>query len=89
MAKREAHHPAPFKPIDAYSLQALGRGEASDLQQKRALDWIIMATGVRDEVFVPGKPDVKDYLLGRRSIGLQIAHLLTWKPSEKSPDVER
>ena len=46
-------------------------------------DWLIRATRMRDEIFVPGQNDVKDYLLGRRSIGLHYAALLQWRPPEK------
>lgn len=48
---------------------------------KRALDWIIVhAAGTYDEPFEPGRPDVTDYLLGRRSVGLAIVKLMRLKP---------
>lgn len=60
------------------AMKAMNTGEATGGQQQLFLEWLWAATRVRDEVFDPttGKADgrrVTDYLLGRRSIGLQIA----------------
>lgn len=78
--KRQPWHPVDWAPPDAAALKALERGDAEPEQQKRALAWILSATQIRDEVFVPDNARVTDYLLGRRSIGLQIAALLKWVP---------
>ncbi len=49
---------------------------------KQALDWIIWkAAETYDEPFVPGQPDVTNYRLGRRSVGLAIVKLMRLKQS--------
>ena len=54
---------------------------------KRALDWIIIkAAGTYDEPFVPGQPDVTNYRLGRRSVGLAIVKLMKLKPELLNKD---
>ena len=78
--KRQPWRPASFMPADAFAIKALAKGEASAEQQKRAFDWIMDASGIRNEVFVPGEDDVRCFLLGRRSIGLMVADLLKWTP---------
>ncbi len=77
VVKREPWHPADWEPADAGALQALHRGDATPEQQQRALDWIIKKAAMTyDAAFVPGQPDVKDYLLGRQSVGQHIRALL-------------
>jgi hypothetical protein len=79
-ARRQPWHPAAFEAADADAVKALANGAADGVQQKRAFDWIMDASGVRNETFVPGADDVRCYLLGRRSIGLMIAELVRWIP---------
>lgn len=76
MKKAVPWAPVPFTEQDVFAAKAVSRGEAGPIEQKRFVDWLINATGMRDEIFIEGKPDVKDYLLGRRSIGLQYAAML-------------
>lgn len=74
---REPWHPAPWEPADAGALQALHRGDASPEQQRRALKWIIESAAMTyDTAFVPGQPDVKDFILGRMNVGQQMVKLL-------------
>ena len=81
-ARREIWHPVAFTPAEAYAAKAIERGEASGEMQKRFFDWLLRATRMRDEIFVPGQEDVRAYLLGRRSVGLQVAALLQWREGE-------
>lgn len=75
--RKEPWHPAPWDVATAQAVKALARGDATNDQQRRALDWIIKdAASTYDEPFVPGNPDISDYLCGRRSVGLQIVKLL-------------
>lgn len=61
-------------------MQALATGQASDYDQKRALSWIInIACGTYDEPWRPSSPDLVNYMLGRRSVGLAIVKLLKLK----------
>lgn len=49
---------------------------------KRALDWIIhKASQTYDDPFRPGQSDVRDYVLGRASVGKQIIKLMKIKPA--------
>lgn len=90
--KRALWHPAAYEKPDAVAMQALARyaqaavvplqpGEQlvppSPDQMKRALDWIILAAcATYDEPFLPGQEDVRNYMLGRRSVGLAIIKLM-------------
>jgi hypothetical protein len=90
--KREIWHPAPYEKPDVVAMQALLRyaeaavvppqpGEQlippSPEQVKRALDWIVnIASATYDEPFLPGQEDVRNYMLGRRSVGLAIVKLM-------------
>ena len=72
--------PADWDEDDARALKALQAGNASDVQQRRALGWIInRACLTYDEPFHPDNPRVTDFILGRRNVGLQIVKLLNVK----------
>lgn len=73
--------PAPWEEAVAYALQALNTGTATPEQQRRALDWIIdRAAMTYDEPFWPDNARVTDYVLGKRSVGLQIVKLIKLTP---------
>jgi hypothetical protein len=94
--KREIWHPPTYSTADIRAIQALALfaksaefppepGEEvappSAAEVKRALDWIITkAAATYDEPFQAGQPDVRDYMLGRRSVGLAIVKLMSLKP---------
>lgn len=92
MTKREMWHPPLYDKPDAVAVQALARyaqlalvppqpGEEvvppSPEQVKRVLDWLINgACATYDEPFLPGQEDVRNYMLGRRSVGLAVVKLM-------------
>jgi hypothetical protein len=92
MTKREVWHPALYEQADVRAIQALAQyalgaerpwppGEEppapSPYEVKRALDWIInYAAQTYDDPFAAGATDVTNYVLGRRSVGLQIVKLM-------------
>lgn len=77
---RERWHPPLYEPVDIRAIQALAKGDASEDEQKRALDWIINnAAATYDEPFRPGETDVMAYMLGRRSVGLAIVKMVKLK----------
>lgn len=80
--RREVWHPVLFTPAEAYAAKAIQQGKATPDQQTRFFDFLLRASRMRDEIFIPGQDDVRTYLLGRRSIGLQLAELLQWRPPE-------
>ena len=64
----------------ARAIKAVNAGEASAQQQKLAMHWIIhFASGIAGEVFVPQMPDAVTYLVGRRSVGIQIVDIIVEK----------
>jgi hypothetical protein len=74
--KKEPWHPADWGIAEVSAVQALFRGEANEQQQRLALDWIIYSAGMaHDQSFVPGQPDVSDFIEGRRSVANQILKL--------------
>ena len=78
---REIWHPAAYGLEDIRAVQAVAAGTASPDEQKRALDWIVTsAAQTYEEPFVPGRDDVRSYVLGRRSVGLAIVKLMKLKP---------
>lgn len=87
-SSREAWHPPDYGKEQVRAIQALAAfaSGASDqaptqLDCQRSLDWIInTAAATYDEPFRPGQPDVRDYMLGRRSVGLAIVKLMKLKP---------
>lgn len=74
----ESWKPPQWQPADAQSLKALGRGDATPEQQRRALEWIIReACGTYDFAFRPGANDRDTNLaLGRQMVGQQIVKLI-------------
>lgn len=72
--------PAIWDDDDAKALKALQAGNANDIQQRRALNWIINKVCMTyDEPFVPESERTTNFLLGRRNVGLQIVKLLNLK----------
>lgn len=75
--KQNPFGPAKYSRYDAFAIKAVAKGEATEAQQQRALQWIIQAAAMTyDETFVPGQPDVSNFLAGRRSVGLQVVKLI-------------
>ncbi len=81
--KREIWHPPLYTKEVTRAVQALAQGTAGPGDQQRALKWIIeTACLTYDEPFRPGTPDVIDYMLGRRSVGLAIVKLIKLQPEK-------
>lgn len=81
---REPWHPAEWTDEDALAIKAVALGNASEGQQRTALDWILKAAMVGDQSFVPmpkGDPNgrIDAFLEGRRSVGNQILKLIKVK----------
>ena len=74
-----------WEPVDALSLQALQRGDASPEQQKIALEWIIFkAAGTHEEHYAKGLNGDRDtaYGLGRAYVGRVIITLTNMSEME-------
>lgn len=69
--------PGDWTPVDAFAVRALAAGNATDVQQRRALDWIIRAAAkTYDASFSPVSDRETSFAEGRRYVGLQIVKLL-------------
>jgi hypothetical protein len=66
----------PWTKADAYALKALAAGAANEAQQKRALEWILGACGLRDLSFRPESDRATSFAEGKRFVGLQIAKMM-------------
>ena len=71
----EPWKPHPYEAADASAIQALARGDANDVQQRRALDWIINMAGTYDLSYRPTGGADTAFAEGKRSVGLQIVKL--------------
>lgn len=68
--------PPRYELADAAAIQALVRGEASQDQQRRAVNWIINAAAATyDMSFSPADPHLTSFAEGRRFAGNQIVKL--------------
>lgn len=68
--------PAQWGKADAYAIKAVAAGNASEAQQKRAMQWVLGACGLRDLSFRPDSDRATAFAEGKRFVGLQIAKLL-------------
>lgn len=76
----KAYVPPEWEVADAGALQALVRGDASEHQQQRAIDYIIRKlAGTYDLSYRPDSDRDTAFAEGRRFVGLQIVKLLNLK----------
>lgn len=68
---------ADWELADANALQALEKGEADEVQQKRALAWIINNAAATYQVaWEPDNERASSFESGRRFVGIKIVELL-------------
>lgn len=78
-----AVEPAQYDENDIRAIQALSSGNASEGQQKRALEWIVNnACQTYDLHYRPGAEGERDtaFALGRAFAGQQIVKMLRLRP---------
>lgn len=73
------HAPAPYTAADMVAFKALAMGDADEAQQRRVLDWITVATGLKDVSYWPGDTHATAFAEGKRFVGLQVAKMLTMR----------
>lgn len=74
-------HPAPYNVDDIYALQAIARGTANDVQQKRALNWILTSLcRIYDPTFFPDSDRETVFAEAKRHVGLEIVKLINLPP---------
>ncbi len=72
--------PSHAEDQDIYALRALQLGTATDVQQRRALDWIInSAARTYDLPYSPTNPHDTAFACGMQHVGKQIVKLLNAK----------
>ena len=71
--------PPHVTKAEASAIRALAKGEADEVQQKRALQWVVQyAAGIGDLCYRPGPDGDREtaFAEGRRFVGLQITRLV-------------
>ena len=77
---RKPYDPSPCDKADVYAIKALASGTANDMQQKRALDWILrIACGVGDTTYYPDSERDSAFASGKRFVGMEIVAILNLK----------
>lgn len=74
----EFNHPSD---ADIYALRAWANGTATDVQMKRAYEWVLFeASGLREMSFDPDSSRATDFAEGARSVGLKIVAAIKLPP---------
>lgn len=82
-SSRRPYDPSPCDKADIYAIKALAAGTANDMQQKRALDWILrIACGIGDTTYYPDSERDSAFASGKRFVGMEIVALLNMKNPE-------
>ena len=78
LPKAEPWKPSYYEVADVAAIQALGRGDATEDQQKRALGYVIQTLcGTYDVAYRPASPRDTDFALGKAFVGQQLVKFLT------------
>lgn len=81
-------HPAPYDEADTAAIKNLAAGVANDVQQKRALNWIInRLCGTYDQPYRPGEGGDRDtvFACAKQHVGQQIVKQINLKMPEAPP----
>lgn len=70
-------HPTPFTTDDVYALQALDKGAANEVQQKRAINFIVhRVCRTMEPDFIPDSDRETSFAAGKRYVGLEVFKLV-------------
>ena len=88
--KNKAWAPAEFTLPEAYAIQALEAGIATEEQQRLAIQFIVNnLCGTYDQQYMTDSQRDTDFALGKRHVGLQLVRLIKTNLSiYKSPNDE-
>lgn len=79
--KTGAFIPPSYTPREAYAVRATAKGEATDEQQRLAMDWIIKkACATYDWPWRPGDQFETSVACGRQFVGQQIVKMINLNP---------
>lgn len=88
----DPHMPSPYDKRDLMALKALKAGHADETQQRRVLEWIVMAVcGTYENPYRPGGRSAErasQFAAGKQFIGQQIVKLINM-PLAGSEDSEQ
>lgn len=78
LSERAPWRPGEYDPADIQALQTLYRGQADEVTQKRALDFVIRISRNNGALYFPGEIGRRDtdFALGRNFVADQIVTLL-------------
>lgn len=69
--------PENYDPADAAAVQAVANGIADEVQQKRAMSWVVNnLCRTYDSTFFPESERNSVFADGKRSVGLQLVKLI-------------
>jgi hypothetical protein len=78
LPKAEPWKPPDWEPEDAYALQAVMHGRASEDQQRRAMKFVVeRICGTYDLSYRAEKPHDTSFAEGKRFVGLQLVKFAT------------
>ena len=83
---RQPWHPSDYQIADIYAVKALAAGTASDVQQKRAWDWILFnVCELREMSFNADNPRVQDFAEGKKFVARQMVKMMNLEVNTKKP----
>ncbi len=75
-----------YTEAEVQALRAVWEGQASERQQRMALEYMIRAFGTHDTSFRPGDPYSTAFAEGRRHAGTTLVWMLKAAPTRTDPD---
>jgi hypothetical protein len=79
------HLPSAYDDWDMRAWQALNKGEATPEQQRRCLEHLFFISNPAGSLgYVPGDPYASNYENGKRRVGIEIANIISRRPSRDS-----
>ena len=86
LPKRDPHDRPDYTEAEVQALRAVWRSEASERQQRMALDLIVRMAGTHDMSYRPGDAHATAFAEGRRKVGLDIIWLIMQAPTKTDPE---
>lgn len=84
--KRDPVARPDYVEADVQALRAVARGQATEYQQRRAIDWIIRACGTYDLSFRPDSERLTTFAEGKRWAGMTLVWMLQAAPTKTDDD---
>ena len=75
-----------YTEMEVQALRAVWRGEATQRQQRAAIDFVIRAAGTHDTSFRPQSPYLTAFAEGKRHVGTTVIFMLKSAETHTDPD---